>query len=71
VPTIERLLPSLKAEDRVLVQCLLRRRYTSSRSVLREPERWFEWNLRRRAARASLARIIAGAANCPSNPGGE
>jgi two-component system sensor histidine kinase BaeS len=71
VPTIERLLPKLKAEDRASVQCLLRSRYLSGRSVLREPERWFEWNLRRQAARASLERITPVAVNCPANPGGQ
>jgi two-component system sensor histidine kinase BaeS len=71
LPTIERLLPVLKAEDRVTVKCRLFARYASKRSVLRGDERWFEWNLRRRAARAALQRMSAGTDNCSTRSRGE
>jgi two-component system sensor histidine kinase BaeS len=71
LPTIEHFLPALKAADRVTVNCRLIARYTSKRIVLRGHERWFEWNMRRRTARAVLERMSAGANNCPTSSRGE
>jgi two-component system, OmpR family, sensor histidine kinase BaeS len=70
LPTIERLLPRLDVRDRSSVQCLIQQRYGGDRGMLREPEHWFEWNLRRRAARAALTRLMSAAQDC-AVPDGE
>lgn len=70
LPMIEQLLPRLALEDRSAVLCLIQHRYGPDRGVFRAPEEWFEWNLRRRAARESLARLTVKAQDCVT-PDGE
>jgi hypothetical protein len=69
LPTIERLLPGLRADDRAAIRCLILQRHAGERDVLRAPEHWFEWNLRRHAARAALARLTASTAGCAARQG--
>ena len=69
LPTLERLLADLNAADRADILCRVRQRHAGLRSPLREPEHWFEWNLRRHAARAALDRMAAQAQDCATTRG--
>jgi len=69
LPTIERLLPGMKADDGAAIRCLILQRHAGERDALRAPERWFEWNLRRHAARATLARLTTSTQGCATRPG--
>ena len=69
LPTIERLLPGMKVDEGVAVRCLILQRHARERDVLRTPEHWYEWNLRRHAARATLARLTASTQGCPARQG--
>jgi hypothetical protein len=55
LPTVIALLPALPATDAVAVSHCIQERYSRSRMWTAE-ERWYEWNLRRAAARQALAR---------------
>jgi hypothetical protein len=69
VPAVEKQLPRLGAADRQAVLCTYgRSKYLQHLRTL-PPDRWYEWNLRRRSATAALQRMVAMTPACPTAEG--
>jgi two-component system, OmpR family, sensor histidine kinase BaeS len=69
VPAVEKQLPRLGAADRQGVLCTYGRSKYLQRLRTLPPDRWFEWNLRRRSAIAALQRMAAMTPACPTTAG--